>query len=81
MKRFFLVAVCCLLFSGCLAGVKKEQKKTQKEEILPESKEPYGKYTLETADVEVWFYDTHFVYFDRDRKVSKNYETIERDSK
>ncbi len=42
--------------------------------------EPYGKYNLETADIQWWFYDNHYVYFDGEHKVLKTYETIDTDS-
>ncbi|HOL21261.1 MAG TPA: hypothetical protein PLQ41_00195 [bacterium] len=84
----FFILFICILLSGCCVPTAEKTMKPQKEEtgkteasITEEGlKDPYGKYTLETADVEVWFYDDHFVYFDRDRKVVKNYETIDTDS-
>lgn len=81
MKGLLFFTIClCTLFSGCLTGIKTAQQPAQKEEVLPETKDPYGKYSLETADVEVWFYDNCFIYLDRGRKVLKTYEGIDRSS-
>ncbi|MCM8777569.1 MAG: hypothetical protein NC905_04835 [Candidatus Omnitrophica bacterium] len=84
---FFIMCIFIIL-SGCCIPLKEQKTQKQKEEtgrretsITEEGlNDPYGKYTLETADVEVWFYDGHFIYFDRDRKVIKNYETIDREN-
>ena len=77
----------CIILSGCCVSTQRKTVHQQKEATVEteisankEPKDPYGKYTLETADVEVWFQDDNFEYFDRDRKVVKNYETIDTDS-
>ncbi|MDD3725786.1 MAG: hypothetical protein PHI44_01125 [Candidatus Ratteibacteria bacterium] len=87
MKNIRIVLVTGIsLLCSCAFTCKNstEVKKTQEKEGYTAEEvmdNPYGKYTLETADVQVWFYDKGYVYFDREEKAVRNYKTIDTDSK
>lgn len=81
MKRtiVWVFSICAIaLISGCSITGEKKTVLQQKESISEEKmQEPYGKYSLETADIQVWFYDNEYVYFDRGEKVIRKYKSID----
>ncbi|MCX8083004.1 MAG: hypothetical protein N3D17_06395 [bacterium] len=81
----FVIFLVCFILSGCCVHreVIQQQKETTtlSSSIENKSINPYGKYSLETADVQVWFYDNHFIYLDRNKQVVKPYTTFDTEGK